>query len=140
MANTKDPTIAIRKKAGSYAGVDEGKACTQSSFKTGGKSFLFIGEQGGRYKAMFKLSDSIPDAQALAVEQPEDYQVGKTAWVTVRFSVEQPIPAKIWKKWLDESYQLSANATGKKSPRKKAAKKKAGGTKKIAKKGRGKSS
>ena len=82
MAKTKDPTIAIRRKAGSYLGVDEGTACTQSSFKTGGKSFLFIGEQGGRYKAMFKLGDSIPEAQALADEHPEDYQVGKTAWVT----------------------------------------------------------
>ena len=52
----KDPTEPIRLKASQYPDVDEGTACTQSSFKTGGKSFLFIGEQGGRYKAMFKLN------------------------------------------------------------------------------------
>ncbi|MEO0996306.1 MAG: hypothetical protein AAFX58_02200 [Pseudomonadota bacterium] len=50
-----DPTEAMRQRASRYPGVDEGTSCTQSSFKTGGKAFLFVGEQGGRYKAMFKL-------------------------------------------------------------------------------------
>ena len=66
----KDPTEPIRKKASQYAGVDEGTACTQSSFKVGKKSFLFIGEQGGRYKAMFKLKASIPEASKLAKKEP----------------------------------------------------------------------
>ena len=114
MTKIKDPTIPIREQASSYPGVDEGTACTQSSFKTGGKSFLFIGEQGGRYKAMFKLQDSISEAQLLAEKTPDNYQVGKTAWVTARFTAEQPIPAKIWKKWLDESYQLFATPHAKK--------------------------
>ena len=38
----KDPTEAIRLKASKYPGVDQGTACTQSSFKTGKKAFLFI--------------------------------------------------------------------------------------------------
>ena len=114
MPKSKDPTDAIRQKASSYPDVDHGTACTQSSFRTGGKSFLFLGEQGGRYKAMFKLKDSIVDAQALAREEPDNYQVGKTAWVTVRFTAESPIPTKRWKKWLDESYGLFANKSAKK--------------------------
>ena len=120
----KDPTQPIRKKASQYAGVDEGTACTQSSFKVGKKSFLFIGEQGGRYKAMFKLKASIPEASKLAKKNPEDYQVGKTAWVTTRFSAEKPMPKKVWEKWLEESYQLSAGVSSH-SKKKKASKKKA---------------
>ena len=62
MASTKDPTDPIRLKASRYPMVDEGTACTQSSFKAGKKAFLFIGMQGGRYKAMFKLKESMTEA------------------------------------------------------------------------------
>jgi len=81
-----DPTQVIREKASEYPGVDEGTACTQSSFKSSGKSFLFIGMQGGRYKAMFKLRKSIPQATKLAESDPDLYQVGKPPWVTARFT------------------------------------------------------
>ena len=104
---SKDATQPIRKRASKFAGVDEGTACTQSSFKVGAKAFLFIGEQGGRYKAMFKLDQSIGEAVRLAKANPEDFQVGNSAWVTARFSNEKPIPKKLWEKWLEESYQLS---------------------------------
>lgn len=102
-----DPTEPIRLKASAYPGVDEGTACTQSSFKANKKAFLFIGEQGGRYKAMFKLDKSMPAAQKLAAKHPEDYQAGKTGWVTARFSAEKPMPKTRWSKWLDESYGLA---------------------------------
>jgi predicted DNA-binding protein (MmcQ/YjbR family) len=115
---TKDATEPIRKRASQYPNVDEGTACTQSSFKSGGKAFLYIGDQGGRHKAMFKLQDSKLDATKLAKKNPDQIQVGSTAWVTARFTDEQPLPAKLWQKWLDESYSLcqsSATATKKKA-------------------------
>jgi len=104
---TSDPTESMRLKASQYPEVDEGTACTQSSFKTGKKSFFFVGEQGGRYKAMFKLNDGFAEAQALAAREPDNYQAGKPPWVTARFSSENPMPENIWKRWLDESYELS---------------------------------
>ena len=104
----KDPTEAIRLKASKYPGVDQGTACTQSSFKAGKKAFLFIGPQGGRFKAMFKLNDSKSEAATLAKEEPDRYEVGSTGWITARFSAEKPMPKKIWSKWLDESYALTA--------------------------------
>lgn len=116
----QDPTQPIRKRASQFAGVDEGTACTQSSFKVGKKAFLFIGEQGGRYKAMFKLDESIGQATRLAKANPDDFQVGNTAWVTARFSDEKPMPKKLWEKWLDESYGISASSI--KPAKKKAAK------------------
>lgn len=120
MARKKvDPTLAIRRKAGSYAGVDEGTACTQSSFKIGSKAFLFIGEQGGRYKAMFKLGASKDEALRLAKENPEDFQAGSNPWVTARFSLDEPMPRALWSRWLEESYALSAGAGKKKTAAKK---------------------
>ena len=103
----KDATDPIRLRASQYPNIDEGTSCTQSSFKTGGKAFLFIGEQGGRHKAMFKLKASRPMAEKLAREKPKDFQIGSGAWVTARFSDESPLPTALWKKWLDESYKLS---------------------------------
>lgn len=126
----KDPTEPIRLKASRYPGVEDGTSCTQTSFKVGGKkAFLYIGMQGGRYKAMFKLQDSMPDAIDLSEAEPDRFQVGSTAWVTARFTAEEPMPKKLWEKWLDESYQLSAGPSSKKTSskpaKKKAAKKKA---------------
>lgn len=124
----KDPTEAMRLKASRYAGVDEGMACTQSSFKVNKRAFLFVGMQGGRYKAMFKLNESIPEVTKLAGKHPDRYEVGETAWVTARFSAEEPMPKRLWEKWLDESYNLSVDTSpGKKnvgmsSPKKKSAK------------------
>ncbi len=114
-----DPTKPIRHRASQYPDVDQGTACTQSAFKTGKKAFLYIGEQGGRFKAMFKLKASRAEADALAAEQPDCYQVGSTTWVTARFTAEEPMPQTRWEKWLDESYELSRPK--KKAPRKKAA-------------------
>lgn len=110
----KDPTLAICKKASTYPNVDEGTSCSQKAFKVGKKAFLYIGEQGGRYKAMFKVKDSIPEAQKLAKANPDDYQIGSIGWLTARFSDENPLPKKLWEKWLDESYQLMAPAKAKK--------------------------
>jgi len=103
----KDPTLPMREKACLYPDVDQGTACTQSSFKVKGKAFLFAGPQGGRYKAMFKLDKSRAEATQLAKEQPDNYQIGSGIWVTTRFSADDPMPEEIWTRWLDESYALS---------------------------------
>lgn len=134
MPSQNDPTQAIREKASSYPNVDEGTACTQSSFKVGGKAFLFIGEQGGRYKAMFKLQDSIAQAEQLASKEPDNYQVG--SWTTARFTAEKPIPKRVWQKWLNESYALASSRSAKKKSAKKTSTKKklAGEAKRVKKK------
>ena len=120
-----DPTAPIRLKASRYPGVDEGTACTQSSFKAGKKAFLFVGMQGGRYKVMLKLQKSIPEATKLAREDPDRYGVGSAGWATARFTDDKPMPKKLWEKWLDESYKLSlAAGTGRKAAKKKIPKKK----------------
>lgn len=124
----KDPTEPIRMKASGYPEVVKGTACTQTSFKTAKGAFLFIGMQGGRYKAMFKLKDSRAQAEKLAAKEPDRYEAGSTAWVTTRFTADKPIPKSIWEKWLDESYALSVG--GKATARKKSPAKKKSSSKK----------
>ncbi len=112
MAKTNDPTEAIRDTAAAFPEVANGTSCNQSSFKSGKSSFLFIGpgRKGIGYKAMFKLTESMPQAKKLALNEPDRFEVGSTGWVTARFSAEKPLSKSIWSKWLDESYKLSTAA------------------------------
>lgn len=89
MAKHKDPTEPIRMRASRYPGVAAGTSCTQSSFKTR-KAFLYIGPQGGRYKAMFTLEKSLPEATRLAREDPDRYEIGPGGRVTARFPPSNP--------------------------------------------------
>ena len=104
-----DPTESIREMAAAFPKVAKGTSCNQSSFKTGKKSFLFIGPgpKGKGYKAMFKLKDSMPEAINMASQHPERFEVGSTGWVTARFTAEEPMERALWEKWLEESYVLS---------------------------------
>ena len=69
-AKPKDPTEHIRQVASEFPDVAQGTSCTQGSFKVGKQAFLYIGPQGGRYKAMFKLDASRAQAEALAEDRP----------------------------------------------------------------------
>jgi hypothetical protein len=130
----KDPTEPIRRKASRYPGVEQGTSCTQGSYKVGNTAFLYIGPQGGRFKAMFKLEKSKAQAAKLAKSNPDRYAVGSTAWVTARFSAEDPLPRTIWEAWLDESYALSRGTGG--GAKRPAAKKKPAAKRKTQRKTR----
>ncbi len=130
--NSKNPIAALQAAAAKLPDVTVGTACNQTSYKINNKAFIFVGPQGGRYKAMFKLNASIPQAQELAAAQPDAFEVGKLDWVSARFTGERPLPKKIWSKWLKESYQLTRGG-GKASAKKVAAKKKSAKKTKIVK-------
>ena len=109
MARSKDPTDAIRSQAVTFPNVAKGTSCTQSAFKAGKGTFLFIGPgpKGQGFKAMFKLNASMSQALKLAAEDPKRFEVGSTGWVTARFTAEEPLPKRIWGKWLSESYDVT---------------------------------
>lgn len=112
MGRTEDPTDPIRKKAAAFPDVDKGTSCNQSSFKAKKRSFLYIGPgaKGKGFKAMFKLRESMSEARRLATSEPHRFEVGSTGWVTARFTADEPLPKKLWEKWLTESYELSCTA------------------------------
>lgn len=136
MPRTDDPTDAIRKAAAAFPGVLQGTSCSQTSYKAGKGTFLFIGPgaRGQGFKALFKLDRSRGQAEKLAASQPDRFEVGATGWVTARFTAEKPLPAAIWRRWLRESYELTcgpaASGGTKAAPARKAkkppARKKAG--------------
>lgn len=109
MATERDPTLAMRNEAAAFPEVERGTSCNQSSFKTKKGAYLFVGpgSKGIGHKAMFKLLASMPQARELAAREPARFEVGKTGWVTARFSAEAPLPEKIWRAWLRESYELA---------------------------------
>jgi hypothetical protein len=100
--------------------VAKGTSCTQSSFKAGKGTFLFIGPgpKGVGFKAMFKLDASMPQAEKLAEDHPKRFEVGSTGWVTARFTSEEPLPEEIWETWLAESYEVTVGGGGKKKTKK----------------------
>lgn len=113
MSAELDPTEDIRTRAAAFPVVAAGTSCNQSAFKVGKKAFLYIGPgaKGIGFKAMFKLDQSMPEAQKLASQHPDRFEVGSTAWVTTRFSAEEPLPASVWVPWLEESYELAGGTT-----------------------------
>lgn len=120
MTDSKDPTQAIRRKALALSDEPAGASCNQSSFRTKQGAFLFLGPgaKGQGFKAMFKLEASLAEARKLAAQHPARFEVGATGWVTARFTAEEPLPAKLWGKWLAESHGIlsaPAPARGKKA-------------------------
>lgn len=107
MTAKPDPTQAMIELTRSLDGSAEGASCTQTSFKRGKTAFFYVGTQGGRYKAMFKLDASASDAAQRAKDDPDRFQVGTTAWVTARFTASKPLPSRLWQKWLKERYTLA---------------------------------
>ncbi|NNE47829.1 MAG: hypothetical protein HKN37_14350 [Rhodothermales bacterium] len=110
MTRNVDPTEPIRKRAAAFPAIARGTSCNQSSFKTGKRTFLYIGPgpKGIGFKAMFKLEASMPQARKLAAQNPHRFEVGSTGWVTARFTSDEPMPKKLWSEWLEESYALSS--------------------------------
>ncbi len=109
MPATRDPTQALKKAAAALPEVVEGCSCNQSSYKVGKKAVLYVGPgpKGVGFKAMFKLDDSLGEAEAYAEAEPDRFEVGK-GWATARFTAEKPLPKKIWGRWLKESYALAS--------------------------------
>ena len=109
-SDSSNPTDPIREMAAAFPEVLAGTACTQSSFKTDRGAFLFVGPgaKGKGFKAMFKLDRSRAEAEQLAEREPHRYELGSGQWVVARFSAEEPLPKRLWTKWLKESYGLMA--------------------------------
>ncbi len=113
-----DPTLPMRDAAAGFLEVSVGTSCNQTAFKAGKGAFFYVGPgpKGRGFKAMFKLDSSLADAEELAAESPERFQVGSTRWVTARFTAEDPLSRSVWEPWLDESYELCTSRSRKKAP------------------------
>jgi predicted DNA-binding protein (MmcQ/YjbR family) len=99
---------AVRAIAMKLPGAEEGVSCGKCAFKTGGKAFLFMGMDDHSWNLLLKLSDSLPEASALAAKEPQRYGVGSTHWVSVQLPHTVSLPAKLAEGWIHESFRLLA--------------------------------
>lgn len=109
MSSAEETFRQICEKAASLPDVTSGTSCSQTSFKTTKRAFLYIGPgpKGQGYKAMFTLSDSLQQAEKLVEVAPKLYQLGKGGRLSVRFFDDHPFDEEDWRRWLEESYRLA---------------------------------
>jgi predicted DNA-binding protein (MmcQ/YjbR family) len=99
----------LRAHALSYPEATEDFPWGERVVKVRGKVFAFLGrpEEGG-----LGLSVKLPGSGILALDlpfaAPTGYGLGKSGWVTARFSPQAKPPVELLKRWIDESYRAVA--------------------------------
>ena len=80
------------------------------AIKVKGKTFLFLG--GDKNVKELSLSVKLPNSRDAAVDlpfaEPTGYGLGKSGWVTARFTKLGEVPIDLLKAWIDESYRAIA--------------------------------
>ena len=110
----KRPTSAsaeavLRAHALSYPEAREDFPWGERVFKVRGKVFVFLGRaEGGGLGLSVKLPGSATLALDLPFASPTGYGLGKSGWVTARFSARERPPVELLKQWIDESYRAVA--------------------------------
>ncbi len=99
---------ALRKHALSYPEAHEDFPWGERVVKVKGKVFLFL----GKHEEMLGLSVKLPSSGSLALglpfASPTAYGLGKSGWVTARFTRREKPPLELLMKWIDESYRAVA--------------------------------
>jgi len=78
------------------------------AIKVKGKSFVFLAADEDTFSLSAKLPSSAGVAVKLPFASPTEYGLGKSGWVTARFSRSAKIPVKLLQLWIDESYRAIA--------------------------------
>ena len=90
------------------------------------KVFVFLGRDDEDLGVTVKLPSSGLLALGLPFASPTGYGLGKSGWVTARFTAKDTPPLDVLRKWIDESYRAVApknlvaalDAPPKRAPRK----------------------
>ncbi len=99
---------AIAKLAQGYPEVVEENPWGHRAFKVRGKTYLFLGADGDSVSFSVKLPGTGVAALELEFTEPTHYGLGKSGWVTARFSSGRMLPMGLVREWLDESYAAIA--------------------------------
>lgn len=80
------------------------------ALKVKGKTFLFLG--GDKDTKELSLSVKLPSSRDIALDlpfaEPTGYGLGKSGWVTARFSRVSDVPLDMLKAWVNESFRAIA--------------------------------
>ncbi|HEX8171472.1 MAG TPA: MmcQ/YjbR family DNA-binding protein [Thermoanaerobaculia bacterium] len=78
--------------------------------KVRNKNFVFLG--GEANKNELSMSVKLPQSRDMAADlpfaEPTGYGMGKSGWVTARFTTPTGVPVDLLKSWIAESYRAIA--------------------------------
>jgi len=102
------PEMAIRKYALGMPEAYEDFPWGHRAFRVNKKVFLFLAWDDG----VFSLTAKLPQSQLMALSLPfaelTGYGMGKSGWVSARFSGRDKVPVGLLCMWIDESYRAVA--------------------------------
>lgn len=104
------PEMAIRKFALGLPQATEDYPWGHRAFRVGKKVFLFLAWDDGVFTVTAKLPESHLMALTLPFAAPTGYGMGKSGWVTARFSGRDEVPVPLLFSWIEESYGATAPA------------------------------
>jgi predicted DNA-binding protein (MmcQ/YjbR family) len=78
------------------------------AFRISKKVFLFLAWDDGVFSFTAKLPESQAVALMLPFTEPTGYGMGRTGWVTARFSGRDEVPLGMLCQWIDESFRAVA--------------------------------
>ncbi len=80
----------------------------ERAIKVRNKTFVFMRSELGEFSISVKLPKSKDLALTLPFTEPTHYGLGKSGWITARFTVGAVPPLEMLKEWVDESYRTIA--------------------------------
>jgi predicted DNA-binding protein (MmcQ/YjbR family) len=100
------PEHALRKYALGLPQAYEDFPWGHRAFRVNKKVFVFLAWDDG----VFTLTAKLPQVLALSLPfaEPTGYGMGKSGWVTARFSGRDEVPVGLLCRWIDESYRAVA--------------------------------
>lgn len=110
-ADLRRVCASLRQFALGFPGATEDSPWGERVAKVNGKVFVFLGADpvaGGGMGLSVKLPASREEALDLPFAKPTGYGLGKSGWVSARFSAEDRPPVEILKAWIEESYRAIA--------------------------------
>ena len=114
MAKRKNPNVeALRTFALGFPEAREDFPWGERVVKVKDKVFVFLGRDGEEeWGVAVKLPSSGLMALSLPFASPTGYGLGKSGWVSVKFTAkDKPPPLDVLRKWIDESYRAVAPKT-----------------------------
>ncbi|MGH6869910.1 MAG: MmcQ/YjbR family DNA-binding protein [Rhizomicrobium sp.] len=102
------PFARLKAKALSYPEATEEHPWGDTAIKVRGKTFIFLGEDGGGLSLSVKLPASREFALEYPFTRPTPYGLGKSGWVSSQFAGPDAPPMDVLEAWLNESYRAIA--------------------------------
>ena len=102
--------LDLRDFAMSFPETTEDFPWGHRALKVKKKGFLFLG--GEKNTKELSLSVKLPGSRDMALDlpfaEPTGYGLGKSGWVTARFTKVADVPVDLLKEWIRESYRAIA--------------------------------